>query len=46
MLDVALKGPRDIDHLYTPEAAEMLNTLRHQIEIAQGRAPVGSPVPA
>jgi hypothetical protein len=24
----------------------MLNILRHQIEIAQGRAPVGSPVPA
>jgi NitT/TauT family transport system ATP-binding protein len=36
-LDVAFDGPRKIDHLYTPEAAEMLNTLRHQIEIAQGR---------
>jgi NitT/TauT family transport system ATP-binding protein len=32
-------GPRDPDHLYTPEAAEMLAILRHQIEIAQGRAP-------
>lgn len=36
-LDVAFDGPRKIDHLYTPEAAGMLNTLRHQIEIAQGR---------
>ncbi len=45
VLDVVLKGPRDIDHLYTPEAAEMLNILRHQIEIAQGRAAVGSPAP-
>ena len=39
ILDVNLKGARDIEHLYTPEAAEMLNVLRHQIEIAQGRAP-------
>ena len=38
-LAVPQKGPRDLDHLYTPEAAEMLNVLRHQIEIAQGRAP-------
>ncbi len=43
VLDVNLKGARDIDHLYTPEAAEMLNVLRHQIEIAQGRAPAGPP---
>lgn len=28
-----------LEDLYTPEAAERLNTLRHQIEIAQGRAP-------
>ncbi len=42
VLDVGLSGPRDIDHLYTPEAAEMLNILRHQIEIAQGRAPEDS----
>jgi NitT/TauT family transport system ATP-binding protein len=42
VLDVDFPGPRDIDHLYTPEAAEMLNTLRHQIEIAQGRAPEAS----
>ncbi len=38
-LTVPDTGPRDLDHLYTPEAAEMLNVLRHQIEIAQGRAP-------
>lgn len=37
-LKVDFEGPRVIDQLYTPEAAEMLNTLRHQIEIAQGRA--------
>ena len=40
-LDVAFEGPRVIDQLYTPQAAEMLNTLRHQIEIAQGRAKPG-----
>jgi NitT/TauT family transport system ATP-binding protein len=39
VLDVPNTGPRDLDHLYTPEAAEMLAILRHQIEIAQGRAP-------
>ena len=38
VLDVPQTGPRDLEHLYTPEAAEMLTTLRHQIEIAQGRA--------
>ena len=38
VLDVPNTGPRDLDHLYTPEAAEMLAVLRHQIEIAQGRA--------
>jgi NitT/TauT family transport system ATP-binding protein len=39
VLDVGLSGPRDLEHLYTPEATEMLHDLRHQIEIAQGRAP-------
>ncbi len=39
VLDVNFDGPRQIDQLYTPAAAEMLNTLRHQIEVAQGRAP-------
>lgn len=38
-LDVPNTGPRDLDHLYTKEAADMLAILRHQIEIAQGRAP-------
>jgi len=38
-LPVNFDGPRTLEHLYTPEAADMLNTLRHQIEIAQGRAP-------
>jgi NitT/TauT family transport system ATP-binding protein len=41
VLDVPSTGPRDLDHLYTPEAAEMLAILRHQIEIAQGRATAG-----
>jgi NitT/TauT family transport system ATP-binding protein len=49
VLDVPDTGPRDLDHLYTPEAAEMLTLLRHQIEIAQGRAPAepaaGDPAP-
>ncbi len=39
VLEVPDIGPRNLDHLYTPEAAEMLAILRHQIEIAQGRAP-------
>ena len=39
VLEVPGKGPRDIEMLYTKEAADMLHTLRHQIEIAQGRAP-------
>lgn len=38
VLDVPNTGHRDLDHLYTPEAAEMLNILRHQIQVAQGRA--------
>lgn len=39
VLDLPIKGPRSIETLYTPEAADMLKTLRHEIEIAQGRAP-------
>ncbi|ROU00214.1 ABC transporter ATP-binding protein [Histidinibacterium lentulum] len=46
VLDVPQTGPRDLDHLYTPEAAEMLAILRHQIEVAQGRAPAGDTTPA
>jgi NitT/TauT family transport system ATP-binding protein len=36
-MDVHLTGERDIEHLYTPQSAEALNILRHQIQIAQGR---------
>ena len=32
-------GPRPLDMLYEREAVEILAGLRHQIEIAQGRAP-------
>lgn len=39
VLDVPNTGRRSLDHLYTPEAAAMLNILRHQIEVAQGRVP-------
>lgn len=42
VMDVPFEGPRVIDQLYTAEAAEMLNILRHQIEIAQGRSPVAT----
>ncbi len=38
VLDVPDRG-HDIEQLYTPESAEMLAILRHQIEVAQGRAP-------
>ena len=38
VMDVPTNGHRKLDDLYTPEAAERLNVLRHQIEIAQGRA--------
>ncbi len=35
-------GRRDIEHLYTAESVALLNLLRREIEIAQGRAPAGS----
>ena len=38
VMDVHLEGERDLEHLYTPESAEALNILRHQIKVAQGRA--------
>jgi len=41
VLDLPVKGPRSIDMLYTPQAANMLKVLRHQIEIAQGRTTAG-----
>ena len=38
VMDVHLTGDRDLEHMYTPESAEALNILRHQIKVAQGRA--------
>ena len=43
ILDVTLPTDRSIDSLYTPEAMEMLHTLRDQIQIAQGRSPGQKP---
>jgi NitT/TauT family transport system ATP-binding protein len=43
ILDVTLPADRTIDSLYTPEAMEMLHTLRDQIQIAQGRHPGTKP---
>ncbi len=34
-----LPTARTVEALYTPPAVEMLATLRHQIQVAQGRAP-------
>ena len=38
VMDIPTVGRRRLDDLYTPEAADRLNILRHQIEIAQGRS--------
>ena len=38
VMDIPRTAAPKLDDLYTPEAAERLNILRHQIEIAQGRA--------
>lgn len=38
VMKVTLPDARDLEHLYTPEATEMLAKLRHEIQIAQGRA--------
>ncbi len=38
VMDVHRAGTPTLEDLYTPEAAERLNILRRQIEIAQGRA--------
>jgi NitT/TauT family transport system ATP-binding protein len=38
VLDVDIPAKRKLDDLYTPRAVEMLATLRHQIQVAQGRA--------
>lgn len=42
VMDVHLEGPRELEHLYTPESAEALRILREQIQIAQGRRPAGA----
>ncbi|GAA3862142.1 ABC transporter ATP-binding protein [Celeribacter arenosi] len=39
--DVKLSGRTDLEVIYTPEATDILHRLRHQIEIAQGRAKDG-----
>ena len=39
VMNIPRTGKPSLDDLYTPEAAERLNILRHQIEVAQGRAP-------
>jgi NitT/TauT family transport system ATP-binding protein len=38
VLDVDIPHKRKLDDLYTPKAVEMLAILRHQIQVAQGRA--------
>jgi len=38
VLDVDIPGPRTLDDLYSIRAVSMLATLRHQIQVAQGRA--------
>jgi NitT/TauT family transport system ATP-binding protein len=42
VLDVDMPAKRQLDDLYTPKAVEMLAILRHQIQVAQGRAEDGS----
>lgn len=44
VLDVEFDGKkRTLEDLYTPKAADMLASLRHQIQVAQGRAPAATP---
>lgn len=38
VLDVPSKGPRTLEDLYAQDAVDQLAILRHQIQIAQGRA--------
>jgi NitT/TauT family transport system ATP-binding protein len=46
VLDVDLPQPRKLDDLYEPKAVEMLATLRHQIQVAQGRTADAPKAPA
>ena len=53
VLEVDIPPKRTLEDLYAPKAVEMLATLRHQIQVAQGRAaeddapaPAPSPKPA
>lgn len=39
VMEVNIPGTRSLEDLYTPQAADMLATLRHQIQVAQGRVP-------
>lgn len=41
VMEVDIPGVRTLEDLYTPKAAEMLATLRHEIQVAQGRVPEG-----
>ena len=43
VMDIPFNGPRVLDDLYSAETAERLAILRHQIEIAQGRAKAENP---
>ena len=42
VLDIPRNRTPTLDDLYTPEAAEQLNILRHQIQVAQGRTTEGA----
>jgi NitT/TauT family transport system ATP-binding protein len=46
VLDVDIPHKRKLDDLYTPKAVEMLAILRHQIQVAQGRATDADAPPA
>ncbi|MEM9549969.1 MAG: ABC transporter ATP-binding protein [Pseudomonadota bacterium] len=39
VMEIPRDGLPELDDLYTPDASEQLNVLRHQIEVAQGRVP-------
>lgn len=39
VMDIPATGIRDLESLYTPQSADRLAILRHQIQVAQGREP-------